>query len=199
MQPTRFLLVVGSVIALIAVVLLFGVFRMGEGLAGISLWGERDPEPPVRQQEFLAAVQAAQRVADDANDVQLVQAKIDRDATFCAGVDPSRARAADLAVEDWWGRVEDIRTGMGSDEAELRVRLDHDVELLVDSEVPGDGVQPGTPLYEAVSELEDGEEVLVSGRFVADPDGCLEERSLRLRNSLLTPDFAFVLTRVVPR
>ncbi|GAB3992309.1 hypothetical protein [Nocardioides marmoraquaticus] len=197
MQTSRFLLVVGTLVAAVLVAGLFLVYAVGESVLG---WTPgRDPEPPERQRAVLATVVAGQRAAEDANDVQLVQADLDRDAALCRGLESDRLRAADLSVDDWWGTVEDIRTGGGDDEAELRVVLDHDVELVVDGDVPGQGVRPGSSLYEDVAELADGEDVLVSGRFVADPEGCLEERSLRLRNSLLTPDFAFVLTGIAPR
>lgn len=197
METSRFLAVVGTLVGALLLVGLVVVYVVGESVLGWS--PGRDPEPPERQRAVLGIVVAGQQAAADANDVQLVQADLDRDAALCRGLESDRLRAADLAIDHWWGTVEDIRTGFGGDEAELRVVLDHDVELVVDEAVPGQGVQPGSRLYEDVAALSDGDDVLVSGRFVADPDGCLEERSMRLRNSLMTPDFAFVLTGIEPR
>ncbi len=200
METPRFLGLLGVLGGFVALAVLVALFQLGQALGGFDGFGGDDEEgPPAAQERFLETVVEGQDAAGDANDVRLVQADLDRDAALCGGRLPGELSAEDLAADDWWGTVQDIETGMGDDAAQLRIQLDHDVELVVDDRVPGEGVQPGSSLYEAVAALVDGDDVVVSGRFVKDPEGCLAERSLRLRNSLLTPDFDFVLTGIDPR
>lgn len=190
MQTSRFIAVVGTLVVLAAVAGLAALFQLGTSLGGV-FGGEEDPVPPQAQQDFLEVVRDGQETARDANDVQLVQARLDRDDRLCASGGADR-----LTAEGWWGTVRDIETGLVGDDAQLVLDLGDDVELVGTDEAP---IAPGTGLYEAVAHLDDGDEVRFDGSFVDDPDGCLSETSLRLRNSLETPDFAFVLRAIERR
>lgn len=189
MQTSRFVAVVGTLAALVGVAALTALYLAGSAIGGFG--GDEDPEPPQVQRDVLAVVREGQQAASGANDVQLVQARLDRDRALC-----SVLRPVDLEVAGWWGTVRDIETGLVGDAARLVVELEDDVELVGADDA---SIEPGTDLYEAVAGLDDGDEVRVDGRLVADPEGCLAEESLRIGNSLRTPDFQLELEAIERR
>ena len=160
-------------------------------------WFARGDDLPASQGRFLDAVSSIQERARGATDVQLVQAREDRTTRLCAGQRSAGIAPPELSVRGWVGTAQDIGTE-GDDVGTLRLELDDDVTLVVDG-ADGGGVRPGSGLFRQLSKVDDGDEVVFEGHFVRDPDTCVEERSLRLVNSLRTPDFGFVLTSIRPR
>ena len=178
-------------------VLVVGAVVLVPVLVVLVWWWARGDDLPDSQGRFLDAVSSIQERARDATDVQLVQAREDRATRLCAGQRSAGIARPELSVQGWAGTAQDIGTE-GDDVGTLRLELDHDVTLVVDGS-GGGGVTPGSQLFRALSKVDDGDEVTFSGRFVRDPDTCVAERSLRLVNSLRTPDFDFVLTSISPR
>lgn len=144
---------------------------------------------PGDQRDFLTAVADGQSAAEDANELQVVEARKARGKAMCA------ALSADLAVTGWTGVVEDVSTTLGGDGGVLAIEIAQDVAVQTwnngASDI-GEGtlIQPESPLWDSIIDLQEGDEVIFSGRFVPGKD-CIKESSLLDENGLRTPDFIF--------
>lgn len=152
---------------------------------------------PVQQQRFLAAVAHGAERVREGNEVTVVEARRERRRVICALL-------GDAPVRNWEGTLSDIDTTLGGEDGMITVRVGEDAELrtsnpLLAGEDERSVIRPGTPAFAEIADLQDGDRVRFSGRFLPGDDGCFDETSLRARNGMLTPGFVFRFTAVAPR
>lgn len=149
---------------------------------------------PADQAVWLGAVADGQEAAEDANELQVVQARKERGDAMCD------ALGGDLTVTNWVGEVETIKTTTGGDGGVLDLVVAEDVKVgtwnngLSDLGT-GSIIDPDSDLWTQIIDLEEGDKVYFSGRFDGD-DECITESSVMDENGMLTPSFIFKFTSV---
>lgn len=183
----RSAVVVGAVAAL--------CLAVPAGVAGLALV-QPEPEPalPTAQQAFLAAVAQGQAGMDeDPNELKRRQVRRLRDQALCTAV-------PDRVVTDWTGQVDEVFLARQA-QAALSVRLDHGTRFATHDDA-GDDAQAHTllpetsPVYQALVDLGEGDEVRFSGLLLPGDDGCLDERSATSSGAMSSPTFLFRFTAV---
>jgi hypothetical protein len=142
----------------------------------IALAIVREPEfgdQPRDEQEVVELIQEAREEYEGADhDLQRDAALRDRDAGICRVLhDPDPER--DGRVENWTGKVFEIESTHDG-EGVLGINIEPMTQVTTrNNALSGDDtlIQPGTQLLEQVTELEIGQVVTFSGRFIADEDG----------------------------
>ena len=187
-RPSRRPWFLGAVGVLLGLVLVATVVR----------WISAPDDPlPVQQQRFLAAVAHGAERVREGNEVTVVEARRERRRAICTLL-------GDRPVRDWEGTLTDIDTTLGGEDGMITVKVGEDAELrtsnpLLAAEDERSVIRPGTSAFSEIADLQDGDRVRFSGRFLAGEDGCFQETSLRARNGMLTPGFVFRFTAVEPR
>ena len=157
-----------------------------------------DPEtpPPPAQQAFTAAVVQGQEGMDQhPNELKRRQLRRLRDAAVCAAV-------PDRLVSDWRGRVGEIALDRDG-QATLSVELDHGIRFATHDDA-GDDEQAhtllpeGSPVYQALIDLAEGDEVRFSGELLPGGDGCLDERSATFSGAMSSPSWLMRFTSIAP-
>jgi hypothetical protein len=149
-----------------------------------------EEEEVSQQDEFVAIVEKGHDVADSGNEIAVVQARKQRGKSVCALLGSA------LAVKDWHGTVESVETELGGDAGVLAVTLTDDIAVQtwnngISDIGAGTLINPNSKVYAQLAQLEEGDDVTFSGRFVRDGANCVEEQSLMDVNGMLTPDFSF--------
>ena len=152
---------------------------------------------PADQRKFIEITQDAQAKARSAeNDMQKGGVKAERDKLLCASL-PS------LSVKDWIGKVDKIDAnsdGKGVVSIEIAKNIlvktwNNDLSDLMDHTL----INPGTPLFNAASQLKKGARVKFSGSFFNGGDGdCVKESSLSLSGKVKEPEFIFRFEGISP-
>ena len=148
---------------------------------------------PADQAAWLSAVGEGQKAAEDANELQIVQARKERGRAMC------EALGDDLTVSNWVGEVDTIETTVGGDGGVLDLLVAADVKVgtwnngLSDIGT-GSIIDPDSRLWTQIIDLEEGDKLYFSGRFDGDADDCITESSLMDENGMLTPSFIFKFT-----
>jgi len=153
---------------------------------------------PKEERDFLTAVRHGQTAVRNGNDITLVTAARERASEACALL--PRGGGA----EDWVGTLTKVGTLFGGKQGEVAVSLGNDVHLRTwnrESEDVKDHtlVDPNSDVYQQLSQLKSGDQVLFSGNFVPKGPVCIHETSLFARNGMLTPGFVFRFTSVAAR
>jgi hypothetical protein len=148
---------------------------------------------PDEEQAFLSAVQDGQAVDTD-NEIRLVQAQKERNAAICS-VLPSKA------VHNWVGTITTIDTTLGGDSGVVTVQLADDIEVGTWNNGFSDLgshtlIDTDSPLYTQLQDINEGDTVTFSGRFIADEDDCVQEKSLADEGSMQTPTFTMKFTDI---
>lgn len=147
---------------------------------------------PEDQRAFLGAVGAGQEAAEDATELQVVEARKTRADAMCEVLSP------DKSVTDWIGTVENVETTLGGDGGVLALQVAEEVKVSTwnngMSDI-GDNtiIEEGTALWDQMVPLEEGDMVTFSGKFIKASD-CISESSLMDENGMRTPDFVFRFT-----
>ena len=155
-----------------------------------------EPEPPLpaSQQAFLAAVAQGQAGMDqDPNELKRRQLRQQRDQALCTAV-------PDRVVTDWTGQVDEVFLA-GRAQAALGVRLDHGVRLATHDDAGDDEhaqtlLPEGSPVYQVLADLAEGDEIRFSGLLLPGDDGCLDERSATSSGAMSSPTWLFRFTAV---
>jgi hypothetical protein len=153
---------------------------------------------PEAQRQFVEAVERGQKAVKDGNDITLVTAARKRASQVCENLPRGGA------VEDWTGTLTKVGTVFGGKQGEVAVSLGNDVHLRTWNRESEDGkdhtlVDPNSDVYQQLSQLKSGDQVLFSGNFVPQGPVCIHETSLFARNGMLTPGFVFRFTSVAAR
>jgi hypothetical protein len=148
------------------------------------------PTQPALQRRFDAIVKIGQDAADGANEFQVVKARKARNSAIC-GLLP-----ANKAVTGWLGTVHSAETTLGGDSGVLSLYIGDDIKASTWNNSLSDAfdhtlISPDSPLYDVLSNLNEGDKVVFSGSFIRDSKSCISEQSLIDENGLLTPEFAF--------
>ena len=186
-SPVRRTAVVGGLAAL--------CLAVPAGLAGLALL-QPEPEPPLppAQQAFLAAVAQGQAGMDeDPNELKRRQLRRMRDQALCAAV-------PDRVVTDWTGQVDEVFLARPA-QAALSVRLDHGIRFATHDDADDDAqartlLPEGSPVYQALVDLGEGDEVRFSGLLLPGENGCLDERSATSSGAMSSPTWLFRFTAV---
>jgi hypothetical protein len=91
------------------------------------------------------------------------------------------------AVRSWEGAITDISTDQGGGRASVSIVCEtQGFRVYYKS---GLRLERGSPLYKAVREMNEGDRVVFSGKFIPDEERGLREESLTERGSLSEPEF----------
>lgn len=148
--------------------------------------------PPMLQELFVNAVADGTNAFRSAGSSEFAQGatRPARSTAICAlgiGRNPQ--------VHEWVGTVV-RRTTNSEGRGVLHVRLSDTVTLKTWNNSLSDFrdrtlVEPGSPVFQAMSQLAEGTIVRFSGSFVPSPVDCVHESSLTLRGSMTSPEFIF--------
>ncbi|WP_375387989.1 hypothetical protein [uncultured Amnibacterium sp.] len=145
------------------------------------------------EKRFVSIVERAAHDYD-ATDNELKGAKVlkNRDSDACA--------AAGSKVKSWVGTIHDIgATGDGDGYIEIEIAPTIVVETWNNSlsDVFDDTLIPqSASFYDRLTDLEEGDEVVFSGSFVASDDSCLETTNLTKTFNAADPNFLFKFSNV---
>ena len=154
---------------------------------------------PMPERVLIAATQAAQRVyASGNNDMVRGSARPLRARAICSGF----AGISPMVAEDWRGKVTALTTtstGFGV----LAVEIANDVSVQTWNNGLSDAgfdtlISPASPLFIAAEQLQIGQSVRFSGRFVPDNTDCIKETSLTMTGSISSPEFLLRFTDIRP-
>jgi hypothetical protein len=150
---------------------------------------------PADQRSWLRAVTEAQKAAEGATEVQVVSLRKERGKAMC------RSLGSDLAVSDWIGTVTNVETTLGGDGGVLTVALARDVSVSTWnnglSDLGDDTIiDPDSPLYEDLGRLKPGDEVVISGNFMAHDGNCVRDMNLLDVDGVTQPEFVFRFTSI---
>ena len=162
------------------------------GLVVFATESATDPDPPFGAQprderEVVDLIESARREYDAANhDLQRDAALADRDERICALLGDGR-------VEDWTGKIYEIDSN-GDGKGIIGINIEPNTQVTTrGSAFSTDStlIPPG-PLLDRVTELEEGQVVTFSGRFVPDDDGpCFTNPRLTQGQSIDKPLMVF--------
>ena len=141
------------------------------GIAVFAIGSVNDPDAPFGAQpaderEVVELIEDARREYDAANhDLQRDAALADRDERICALLGDGR-------VEDWTGKIYEIDSN-GDGKGIIGINIEPNTQVTTRSSAfsADDTLIPPGPLLDRVTELEKGQVVTFSGRFIPDEDG----------------------------
>lgn len=176
--------VVPAVLVLVAVV----VFAIGRSGDPVPPFGVQPPD----ERAVVELIEDARREYDAAtHDLQRDAALADRDERICALLGDGR-------VEDWTGKVHEIDSN-GDGRGIIGINIEPTTQVTTRNGAfsTDDTLIPPGPLLDRVTDLEEGEVVTFSGRFVPDEDGpCFINPRLTQRQSVDKPLMVFRFTDV---
>jgi hypothetical protein len=145
---------------------------------------------PADEVAFVATVQQAkQRWTDAPNDIQREGMVTARNNALCG---------MPANVSDWTGRIKRVGTYLALDKVALAVTLTPSITLRTEGDLQDAGtkVARGTPLFDSVATLAEGQQVRFSGNFLQGDKTCRVETSLTNNGSMTDPAFEFAFTKV---
>lgn len=162
------------------------------GVAVFAIENANDPASPFGTQppderEVVELIQDARREYDAANhDLQRDAALATRDERICALLGDGR-------VENWTGQVYEIDSdGQGKGILGINIEPNTQVTTRNGAFSSADTLIPPGPLLDRVTELESGQVVTFSGRFIPDEDGpCFTNPRLTQRQRIDRPLMVF--------
>lgn len=144
---------------------------------------------PTVEKDFVSTVKDAQNKAKSAeNDMQLGGIRAQRDALVCRVM-------TNKNVSGWIGKVDNISSNSDG-RGVVSISLSEDVNVKTwnnDISDYGDHtlITPGSELFEAASQLKEGDVVRFSGNFISDNENCIRESSLGIRGKVTEPEYIF--------
>lgn len=162
------------------------------GIAVFAIDTVNDPDAPFgaqprNEREVVELIEDARREYDAADhDLQRDAALADRDARICALLGDGR-------VEDWTGKIYEIDSN-GDGQGIIGINIEPNTQVTTRGNAfSADDtlIRPG-PLLDRVTELEEGQVVTFSGRFIPDEDGpCFINPRLTQSQSIDKPLMVF--------
>ena len=142
---------------------------------------------PRDEQAVVKLIEDARQEYSSANhDLQRDAALAERDERICALIGDGR-------VEDWTGKIYEIDSN-GDGQGIIGINIEPNTQVTTRSSAFSEGdtlITPG-PLLDRITELEEGQVVRFSGRFVADEDGpCFTNPRLTQRQRIDKPLMVF--------
>jgi len=120
---------------------------------------------------------------------------------------PARAKALcnyflKPTVKEWRGKITQLTTN-GDGKGVLAISVGEDATVMTHNNAFSDRsdktlIEPGTPLYGTLLNMNVGDDVVVSGTFLRDKESCLKEMSLTMYGSMTDPEFIFRFAKVEP-
>ncbi len=152
---------------------------------------------PDLQQKFLTIVVNAQVKAKEAsNDMQKGAAKSERDQGICSIIKV-------LQIDQWVGKITKIDANSDG-KGVVSIEIAKDVYLKTWNNAISDFsnqtlIEPGSTLFNLVSNLKRGAMVKFSGQFFDGISGeCIQESSLTLDGKIIEPEFIFKFSSILP-
>jgi len=149
------------------------------------------------QKNFVAAAQRGIDAAEgaDGNEIKVVQARKTRATEMCKVLRPN------LRAVNYLGTVKEVETTLGGDGGTLEIEVTDDIKVSTWNNGLSDigdntVIDPKSALYASLGELAEGDQVNFTGRFVADSEDCVKEKSLFDLNGMRHPDFLFRFAKV---
>ncbi|WPZ28951.1 hypothetical protein T8A63_15145 [Sulfitobacter sp. OXR-159] len=158
--------------------------------SNVANTGTQAPIIPTQQQDFIRAIEKARSLAKTAdNDMQKGAALRNREDTLCNGLPASKA------ISDWRGKIYSISAN-GDGKGVLVVTIGEDAWASTWNNAFSDIsygtlIETGTRLFENVSSLSSGTDIVFSGRFLPSDEGCLSTQNITLNSKLTKPEFVF--------
>lgn len=144
---------------------------------------------PADEAAFVAAVTEAQaNYRGAANEMAAGGMRALRRQNVCAAVKAPQVR-------DWIGTVSSLTTS-NDGKGVLAVTLAKDVVLGTWNNTLSDSmdktlIEPGSAVFNSAVQLKKGDKVVFSGALLASSDDCYKEKSVTLRGSMTSPEYAF--------
>lgn len=153
------------------------------------------PPVPYEEAQFVQIVRQSSTDYDaGANDMAKGATRPARAQKLCAtGNRPT--------VQNWLGVINELSSN-NAGKGVLSIRLDQHLTLATNNNDLSDAmgmttlISPGTPLFQAVSQMKVGDTVIFSGSFASNEKDCFEEQSLTQEGSMQDPSFLFQFTDV---
>lgn len=153
------------------------------------------PKPVLTQEErFIALIENARDEADRAdNDFRKRLALTKRDKAICKFLDSKK-------VENWTGEVTNLDTN-GDGLGVLEIEIADDVKVSTWNNALSDFedntlIKTSSPIFEAMSSMNEGDQVRFSGSFTRDSESCIGEQSLTDTGSTETPTFTMKFSKL---
>lgn len=152
---------------------------------------------PSKQQAFSEAIETARvHYANASNDFKKGKVRRKRAKAFC-----QLFRKTGFRVRNWKGTVLTL-SATGGGYGILRVKIGPDTELSTGNVEAFDFdktlIAPDTPVYDQLDALEDGMEIVFSGRFSRSKDDCVQEMRLTQKGGITHPLLLFKFTDLKP-
>lgn len=108
----------------------------------------------------------------------------------------------DYSVNSWIGTINQLKTNTEG-KAVLSVRISPDIEIKTWNNALSDMayntlIEKGTPVFNSLFDLSNGQRVKFSGSFVPSEDDFIKETSLTIDGSMRKPEFLFKFKSVKP-
>jgi hypothetical protein len=145
------------------------------------------PKKKSQEEQFIALVAGARDKADDAdNDFQRRLPLTNRNKAICKLLDSKK-------VKNWTGEVTELNTN-GDGLGVLEIEIADDIKVSTWNNALSDFedntlIQTDSPVFEAMSSLNEGDKVRFTGTFTRDAKNCIGEQSLTDNGSSQTPTF----------
>ena len=103
-------------------------------------------------------------------------------------------------ADNWLGTIEMVSEYAGTKDAYLAVKISNNITLRTVGSMAskGEGIAIDSDIYNVISHLRAGNDVIISGVFAVDADGCLREGSLTKEGSITGPEYIFIFESVTP-
>jgi hypothetical protein len=147
-----------------------------------------------RQELFVKAVQKAQSGSAAAkNRMQKGALLAERTKEICSILRNTK-------VDNWRGRITQISANSDG-KGVLKIEIGPDVFVKTWNNSFSDGrdktlLEPGSPLFNKVANMETDTKVVFSGYFLVDKQNCIKESSMSLEGKLKDPEFIFRFTDI---
>jgi hypothetical protein len=174
---------VGIVLLIASVAIGIAVYATERAREQASPFGDQ----PTTERAVVELIEDAREdYAAADHDLQRDAALADRDERICALVGDSR-------VEDWTGQIHEIDSdGDGNGIIGINIEPDTQVTTRGNAFSTDDTLITPGPLLDRITELEEGQVVTFSGRFIADEDGpCFTNPRLTQRQKIDKPLMVF--------
>jgi hypothetical protein len=175
--------------AKIGIALLIAMVIIGVAVYATESRGPDSPfgDQPAKEQAVVELIEDARHEYDAANhDLQRDAALADRDEQICAMLGDGR-------VEDWTGKIYEIDSSSDG-QGIIGINIEPNTQVTTRGNAFSTDdtlISPG-PLLDRITDLEEGQVVTFSGRFVPDDDGpCFSNPRLTQRQSIDKPLMVF--------
>lgn len=187
--------IIGSVI--FSSLFLIAVFSNKEGGSGSSSNTAVEVDIPEQQKQFIAAVNtAAKEYNAAANELKKSAVRKKRIGMIRQALKGSRQ------IKDWKGIIKNMGTNSdGKAYIEIELLGDRDIEIKTWNNALSD-IRSGTliatnsALFQTISELNNGDEVIFSGVFIASSDDFIRAGALTERGAMVDPEFIARFTNI---